>query len=73
MRSARIDMGPDGVEAIRRAKTTDLLAMLNPEVACEAIGGQALAAGTDVVDPDSLRAFMEAVATEINRRIPVPV
>lgn len=54
-------------DEIRRAKTSDLIAMLNPEVAAQALDDMPIAQAKV-----ELQRIMLAVGAEIDRRIPIP-
>lgn len=53
------------LDDIRKAKTSDLIAFLNPDVFNTALGDAE-------ATPEQIKAFFEAVAAEIDRRLPVP-
>lgn len=55
---------------IRKAKTSELIALLNPETVARAIDEACEAAGIEATH-DMLREAIEMVAAEIDRRIPV--
>lgn len=53
------------LDDIRKAKTSDLLAFMNPDVLVSALGD------ADVTE-FQIKAFVQAIANEIDRRIPIP-
>jgi hypothetical protein len=52
-------------EDIRKTKTSDLIAYLNPEIIIAGLGDIDLSG-------EQVDAFIRAIAAEIDRRIPVP-
>jgi hypothetical protein len=74
-KTATIEMGPDAIEAIRQLNTSALLGLLaDHEALTRTIAERKRAAGQRSVwvEPDDVRVFRDAIAAEIDRRIPVP-
>ncbi len=63
-------LSPEELARIRALKTSELLAVLNPEIAADAIE-DARSRGAEVTD-ELIQAFMQAIGNELDRRIPVP-